>query len=293
MSNIRTEIRASSISSYMGVGFNTPQEQLEIDLGTREPMFSKDQRTRMRVGAELEESILNFFEHSDWIGERIYDRNTERRVGYDGRVSYKIDGRTKDAIVEAKYSTSAQSFIFDLKYVIQGNIYMQCEGLDKLYLIGFDKGTPVWRIMHKDEELLADIEKVVENVHAILIGVLSPEDLDLSIAAKYQGLVDTSNPQDFDEDEDVNLVAEYARNKKSLKEIEDRNKEIEAYLKDKYTNVSYEKDGITFKVTPTNGRKTFDKAALQTDFPEMDLSQYEKVGAPSVRMTINIKEKAS
>ena len=46
----RFDVIASSLSSYLGVGFNTVQEQLEIDLGKIEKVFDEEAQDRMNLG---------------------------------------------------------------------------------------------------------------------------------------------------------------------------------------------------------------------------------------------------
>jgi len=41
MTKQRDYLRASSLGSYLGVGFNSPEEQLKIDLGQVEESFDE------------------------------------------------------------------------------------------------------------------------------------------------------------------------------------------------------------------------------------------------------------
>ena len=58
----RFYVVASALSSYFGVGFNTIEEQLEIDLGHMEKEFDEEAQERMDLGNCMEEGCLNFFE---------------------------------------------------------------------------------------------------------------------------------------------------------------------------------------------------------------------------------------
>ena len=56
----RFDVIASSLGSYFGVGFNTVQEQLDIDLGKTEKIFDEDAQDRMDLGNAMEDGCMNF-----------------------------------------------------------------------------------------------------------------------------------------------------------------------------------------------------------------------------------------
>ena len=56
----RFDVIASSLSSYFGVGFNTVQEQLEIDLGKTEKVFDEEAQDRMNLGNAMENGCLDY-----------------------------------------------------------------------------------------------------------------------------------------------------------------------------------------------------------------------------------------
>ena len=72
---IRYDIIASSLSSYFGVGFNTIEEQLDIDRGLMVKEVDDEAQDRMDLGNAMEEGCLNYFEKK--LGIVIDERNSE------------------------------------------------------------------------------------------------------------------------------------------------------------------------------------------------------------------------
>ena len=66
---------ASSLGSYFGVGFNTIEEQLEIDLGKRAKEVEPDAQDRMDLGIAMENGCLDYFEKK--LNIIIDERNSE------------------------------------------------------------------------------------------------------------------------------------------------------------------------------------------------------------------------
>ena len=69
----RYDVIASSLS-YFGVGFNTVQEQLDIDLGKIEKVFDEEAQDRMDLGNAMEDGCINYFETK--MGIKIDERNS-------------------------------------------------------------------------------------------------------------------------------------------------------------------------------------------------------------------------
>ena len=86
--NKRINITASSLGSYFGVGFNTPEEQLEIDLGKMENIIDEESQDRMNLGNAMEEGCLNYFEGK--LNVTITNRNTEILEDFDGLLRGKL-----------------------------------------------------------------------------------------------------------------------------------------------------------------------------------------------------------
>ena len=74
----RHYVNSSAIGSYFGVGFNSPSEQLEIDLGNVAPDFTDEAKRRMYLGQVLEDPVLDWWEKELSIiifSERLISKN--------------------------------------------------------------------------------------------------------------------------------------------------------------------------------------------------------------------------
>lgn len=73
------------------------------------------------------------------------------------------------------------------------------------------------------------------------------------------------------------------------KELEEEIKLLDESIRPALTDQGpVEAAGFRFECVLSPGRKTLDKKRLQADFPNLDLEQYQKVGAPFT--TLKIKE---
>ena len=125
LGNGRFNVIASSLSSYFGVGFQTIDEQLDIDMGIAEKEFDEDAQDRMDLGNAMEDGCLNYFEKK--LNISIDERNSEYKYACNGLLKCKRDGRTfLDGVetgVENKYSNS-KSGSFMAPLVIAGLMFM-------------------------------------------------------------------------------------------------------------------------------------------------------------------------
>ena len=71
----RFTVQASSLGDYFGVGFNSIQDRIAMDLGEKEKEVLKDELDRMKLGQCLESGILDYYEYL--LGVSIFNRNTE------------------------------------------------------------------------------------------------------------------------------------------------------------------------------------------------------------------------
>ena len=184
----RFDIIASSLSSYMGCGFNTIEEQLDIDLGKVQKEVEPEAQDRMDLGNAMEEGCLNYFEKK--LNIVIDERNSEYKFAVNNLLKCKRDGRTfidgVETGVENKYSNSkSKCFTDDFSYELQCQAYMMAWGLDQWLLCGMWQGQPKMKLIKKNEELQKDIEEVVTSVASILMGISSMEDYPWEIINKY------------------------------------------------------------------------------------------------------------
>ena len=171
MKKIRNYVTPSSLGSYFGVGFLSPEEQIEVDLGNTEQYFDEEAEDRLRLGRVLEDSVLNYFEEA--LGIIIEERNDELRVFYDNKMMGKVDGiavfNGEKTVVENKIS-NAKSYKFteNMGYIFQVQSYMMATNTKQALLCGLYQGKPVYKVIYRDEEMIRDIKRMVEFVYDML-----------------------------------------------------------------------------------------------------------------------------
>ena len=274
----RFDVIASSLSSYFGVGFNTVQEQLDYDLGKEENIVDDEAQDRMNLGIAMEDGCLNYFEQK--MGIKIDERNSEYKYACDGKLKCKRDGRTfLDGVEtgwENKYSNSSSGpFTEDLGYVIQCQAYMMAWGLDQWVLAGIHCGKPIYKLIKADAEIQADIEKVVEAVVEIEMGLREIEDYPWDIVEKYssQKRLKELNDEDL-EQYDKDLLNSLGKLKQKKKEIENKISELEDYAKVKYEDSKWEDSDFKYTISTYEGKKTFDKNTFSIENPTIDIMKY-------------------
>lgn len=280
----RFDVIASSLSSYFGVGFNTVQEQLDIDLGKAAKEFDDDAQDRMNLGNAMEDGCINYFETK--MGILIDERNSEYKYACDGKLKCKRDGRTfLDGVEtgwENKYSNSSSGpFTEDLGYEIQCQAYMMAWGLDQWVLAGMWCGKPYYKLIKANPEIQADIEAIVDAVVEIEMGLREVDEYPWDIVAKYSKQVKLKELNDEDlEQYDKDLLNSIGKLKQQKKVIEDRLQELEGYAKNHYDDCKWEDKDFKYTISTSNGRATFDKATFSIENPTIDIMKYYKEGTP-------------
>jgi hypothetical protein len=283
MQKERFDIIASSLSSYFGVGFQTVQEQLDIDLGIVPKEIDDESQDRMDLGNIMENACMDYFEKKMTIV--IDERNSETKYACDGKLKCKRDGRTfLDGVEtgwENKYSNAQQCFTDDLGYMIQCQAYMMAFGLSQWVLAGMWQGKPVYRLIKADPEIQADIEVIVNAVYDILTGISTIEDYPWDIVAKYSAqkkLVNLEEDEISDYDKKVLLAIGKLNVKK--KEIEEKLETLKNYAKSKFADSTYKDDFFKYTITSSNGRSSFDKHLFSIENPTIDIEKYYIAGTP-------------
>lgn len=291
----RYYIAPSSLSSYFGVGFNTPEEQFKIDSGQMPTDFDDDAIKRMALGNHLEDAVTNYFQ--DIVFKMpITDRNTELKVGYDGKIKYKIDGiihLDEPAIFENKISNSkSYKFTEHLGYHLQCQAYMLCEGLNKAVLAGLYQGKPIYTIIQRDEEIIEDIKTMTNFVVDALTGMVDfYEEFPSELLDKY-GEEKIYEPID-------NLSSITVQYLHKLAQLEADKKDIEKEIKDlktmheqdlDITEGIYEDDVISYKVTYYTRRGDIDFDKFKEENPYLDLERYREPRIKAVKKTLKLKE---
>lgn len=280
----RFDVIASSLSSYFGVGFNTVQEQLDIDLGKTAKEFDDDAQDRMNLGNAMEDGCINYFETK--MGILIDERNSEYKYACDGKLKCKRDGRTfLDGVEtgwENKYSNSSSGpFTEDLGYEIQCQAYMMAWGLDQWVLAGMWCGRPYYKLIKANPEIQADIEAIVDAVVEIEMGLREVDEYPWDIVAKYSKQVKLKELNDEDlEQYDKDLLNSIGKLKQQKKVIEDKLQELEGYAKSHYDDSKWEDKEFKYTISTSNGRATFDKATFSIENPTIDIMKYYKEGTP-------------
>ena len=290
----RFDVIASSLGSYFGVGYQTIQEQLDIDLGKIEKVFDDDAQDRMDLGSAMEDGCLNYFETK--MGIKIDERNSETRYACDGQLKCKRDGRTYiDGIetgVENKYSnSSSECFTESLGYYIQCQAYMMAWGLQQWVLCGMWQGKPAYKLIKEDKDMQKDITTIVEAVVSIEMGLKTIDDYPWDIVEKYskQKKLKELNSDEL-EDYDKTLLKNLGILKNQKKTIEDKIKELEDYAKVHYDDSIYEDDKFRYTISTSNGKKTFDKNTFSIENPTMDITKYYIEGSPYRMIRITNKK---
>lgn len=291
MKKSRDYVNSSSLGSYFGVGFNTPNEQIEIDLGIIEAEFDEAAQDRLLLGRVMEDSALDYFEQK--LGIKIDKRNEELMTGLEGRLVGKIDGFTVlndlPTVVENKISNSQSGpFTENMGYVLQCQAYMLMTSAPQALLCGIYQGKPIMKIIKRDEDIISDITEIVEFVHEVLTGLESFENYPRHILEKYSKVQILETLDNFDS-KDEEAVNELITLKEKQKVLEGRIKVIEAGLKEKFEAGKFENDYYSFALSEGSRKGGLDEFALSIDYPDLDLSKYRK--PESKFKTIRIKGK--
>lgn len=292
MKKERFDVIVSSLGSYFGVGFVTPEEQLEIDLGKVEREFDDESTRRMKLGTMLEDSVMDYFE---WLmGIKIDERNSEMGYAVNGLLKGKRDGRTFiDGIEtgwENKVSAAYSDFTDDIGYYLSCQAYMMIWNLDQWALAGIWQGKPAYKLIKKDEEVQKDIEIMVTAVSNILAGITGMEDYPWEIVEKYSSKKQLTSLDKLKKD-DKDIFNAIGKLKDQKKEIETKLKELEEYVKATFEDSKYEDEDYKFTITTNEGRKSFDRNLFSIENPSIDLSKYEKQGAGYRMLRVTPKKK--
>ena len=291
---LRHNVIASSLSSYFGVGFNTVQEQLDIDLGKTEAVFDEEAQDRMDLGNAMEDACLNYFEKK--MGIKIDERNSEYKYACDGKLKCKRDGRTfldgLETGVENKYSNStSECFTDSLGYYIQCQAYMMAWGLDQWILCGMWQGKPAYKLIKKDLDMQKDIETIVDAVVEIEMGLREIDDYPWDIVSKYSSQKQLKDLNDEGiEEYDKKLLNSLGQLKQQKKVIEEKIAELEGYAKIHYEDCKYEDDMFKYTITTSEGKAAFDKNTFSIENPTIDISKYYKPGSPYRMIRITPKK---
>lgn len=278
MKKIRNYITPSSLGSYFGVGFLSPEEQIEIDLGNKEQYFDEEAQARLMLGRNLEDAALNYFEEA--LGIIITERNDQLINFYDNKMKGKIDGMTifndVETVVENKIS-NARSYKFteNLGYHFQVQSYMLATGKKQALLCGLYQGKPIYKIIPRNEEMIEDIKTMVDFVYDMLMGFETWENFPYNLVEKYSGKTILEDIKNISEGE-IDTISELAELKEERSSLDKEIRAIESQLKEKWNTGKYENDNIKLTISEVRKRGSIDIDRLSIDHPEINYSNYIK-----------------
>lgn len=273
----RYDVIASSLGSYFGVGFNTPEQQLSYDLGFDEPYFGKDAEDRMSLGTELEDAVLNYFEKK--LSISITERNDAIRWAFNERLKCKVDGMSVfDGVptgIECKVSNAeSKKFTEDKGYYLQCQAYMAATGLEQWLLLGLWQGKPVHKLIKRDEKTISLIEQVVDFLYEVFNGLADPKDYPYHLIREYSGQPEVEEVE-FSED-DQSLLNELYDLKQRSKQDADRIAELETYFKSTFKNVKYTTNDFVATISVSKRAGGIDIDKIKEDYPLLDEDKYKK-----------------
>jgi hypothetical protein len=293
----RFELIASSLGSYFGVGFKTPDEQIEIDLGLVPNDFDDAAQDRMDLGSALEDAVLDYFQKK--FDMQITDRNTETLWAFDDMLKCKVDGKAevgenkRKTVIECKVSNSQSGpFTDNMGYIIQCQCYMEATGYDQAILLGLYQGKPIYRVIERDEEMIADIREVVEFVYNVLTGLEDFSNYPTHILEKYSKTKLLADIEDIT-DEDQAKMERMAELKIEMKNAEALKTEYDALadeIKTKYADSKYAGSYYSVAIATKSRKGSIDESLLSIEHPEIDLSQYRKPDSKFTTVNLTLKK---
>jgi hypothetical protein len=278
MTKQRDYVRASSLGSYLGVGFNSPEDQLKIDLGLVEESFDDAANDRMSLGREFEDAALNYFEKK--FNTSITNRNVETIPLYGSKLVGKIDGMTLldgvRTVVENKISNSASyKFTDNLGYILQVQAYMMGTETEQALLCGIYQGKPIYKLIKRDEEIIKDIKEIVDFIHSVMLGLETFDNYPTHLLAKYSK-TKLLEPLTSVTDYDRAMFANLATIRDEIKKLEKQKSELEDLIKNKYDTGIYVDNDVEVKITEYTKSGGIDIDAFKMDYGTINLDPYRK-----------------
>jgi predicted phage-related endonuclease len=285
----RDYVRASSLGSYFGVGFNSPEDQLKIDLGLTEESFDDAAQDRINLGKEFEDAALNYFEKK--FGIIISERNDALLNLYGPKLVGKIDGMADldgiKTVVENKISNSSSyKFTENLGYIFQVQAYMMGTETDQALLCGIYQGKPIYKIIKRDEEMISDIRRMVDFITAVMTEKETFDNFPRDLLEKYSK-VKLLDPLTNVDEKDRAIFDNLLTIREEIKRLDSLKKDLEDHIKAKFDIGVYIDDNIDIKIAEYSKSGGIDTDALLMDHPDIDIKKYTK--PPVVYRTITTK----
>lgn len=272
-------LRASSLGSYFGVGFNDPEEQYAIDTGAKEVVFDDDAKARMELGTKFEETILDYFETK--LGVIIDERNEETLHIYGGKIHGRMDGKGlyngEPTVFEAKMSNSKSKRFVDSKgYEIQVHCYMMDDpNVTQAMLLGLQNGQPTFKVIRRNESMIRDIKEMTDFILGVHAGENSWDDYPWHLVDKYSDSASLKPMENITEDQ-TRMAQEIAELSDNIKALEAEKKALEKEFKKNLGVGKYSDASIEFSYREQSRRGGIDIDRLIMDYPDLDVDMYRK-----------------
>lgn len=292
----RFYITPSSLASYFGCGFNTPEEQFAIDSGEKAADFDEDSKLRMALGNHLEDAIIQYFEN-EVFHTPITDRNTELKWGYDEKILYKIDGKLiykdKPTIFENKVSNSkSYRFTENMGYHIQVQAYMLCEGYEQAILGGLYQGKPIWKLITINNDIVEDIKTVTDFIYNCLNGMADfVEDYPRHILEKY-GVEKIYEPIENLSDYTIEYFHKLAELNSKKSDIEKEIKLLKEQHEEDFDVSSgvYEDDKVKVRVSEWLQKGSFDLDRFKLAHPDINTDEFFTEDVVRTKVVVKLKD---
>ena len=234
---VRDYVRASSLGSYFGVGFNSPKDQFLLDTGQAVQEFDDEAQARMDLGNELEDASLNLFEKK--LGFKITNRNIEIQKFLDGLLVGKVDGEMLHdeglIVVENKVSNAQSAFTNNQGYEFQVQAYLLNPKYTKALLCGLWQGKPIYKFIERDDEMQKDIIEMVQFVTSAMMGLVDfDESFPVHLYEKYAKKAPDFLPLEDVSLQDVMDIEKLADVNAQIKALEAEKETLTNALKDKF-----------------------------------------------------------
>jgi len=291
LTKVRTYITPSSIGSYFGVGFVAPEEQILIDLGETEQEFDEASEDRMRLGRIFEDASLNYFEETLHI--TITDRNIDTFDFYDNKIKGKIDGMTIlngiPTVVENKISNAAYGrFTDSMGYILQCQSYMLGKNVSQCLLCGMYQGKPIYKIIKRDEEIIADIKRMSDFVVDVLMGLDTFDNYPTDILKKYANIKILPKIENVS-NEVIEKAKELVKLKEDAKAIKEKMDAIEDLIKDNFEVGTFDNTSIKISLGEASRAGGYDMDMMSIEHPEINYEKYRKPA--STYRTLKVTQK--
>jgi len=215
----------------------------------------------------------------------------------DNKMKGKIDGRTMyngiDTVVEVKVS-NAKSYKFteNLGYLMQVQCYMMATETQQALLCGLYQGKPIYKVIPRDEEMIADIMRMSDYIVDVLMGLDEFENYPEDLVLKYSK-TSLLEPLEGVDEIDIDSFGHLVNLKASKKDIDAEIKLIEGIIKEKFETGKWEDASYKVALSEGSRRGGVDLDRLSIEHPEIDYTTYMKPSSTYRTLRITKKKRKS